>query len=313
MVFTEDYFQGEERDGFYVQPVMKHVWAAQMEILEEIDRICKNHQIKYFAYGGTLLGAIRHHGYIPWDDDMDLGMLREDYEKFRHYTETELPDGWFVLDTQPTVIRIMNTNMIRVDQEFLERFHGCPYIMGVDIFCWDCVPKDKKEEEIVTNLFWSIAYLAVYWDEFDEEGRQAWEEARKEGVRGIENITGYHFDWNQPLKEQLSYLADRVLAMYWNEEYEEVTRTFILHEQPDYRISRCCFDEMTEVPYENMMIPVPRMYDALLKLDYGEHYMTPIRDYIHSYPFFKDQIKALRTQYENRGESMPEQFEWEEM
>lgn len=313
MVFAEDYFQGEEREGFYVQPLMKRTWAAQLEILEEIDRICKKHEIKYFAYYGTLLGAVRHYGFIPWDDDLDLGMLRGDYERFRHYAEKELPEGWFLLGTQPTVLRVMNTDRIRVDQEFLDRFHGCPYMMGVDIFCWDSVLEDEKEQKAVTNLFWSIAYLAVYWDEFEEGDRQAWTEAREAGVRAVEKMTGCHFDWNRPLKEQLAYLADQVMAMYWKEDCREVTRTFLLHERPDYRIQRRCVGEMTEAPYENMVIPVPKEYDPLLRLDYGDGYMTPVRDYAHSYPFFKDQIEALRMQYENRGETMPAYFEWEEL
>lgn len=310
MVFTEEYFQGEERGGFYVKPLMKHVWAAQLEILSEIDRICKKHQIQYFAYYGTLLGAVRHQGYIPWDDDMDLGMIRKDYEIFRSYAGTELPEGWFLLETQPTVIRIMNSDRIRTDQEFLDRFHGCPYMMGVDVFCWDSVPQDKKEEKTAVDLFWSIAYLAVYWDEFDEDGRQIWEAAREAGVRNIETITGYHFDWNRPMKEQLAYLADKVASLYWDDGCKEVTRPFLLHERSDYRIPRSCIEKTIEVPYENTKIPIPEQYDLLLRLDYGDSYMTPMRDYSHSYPFFQDQVNALRMRYQECGKEMPECFKW---
>ena len=90
--FSDDFFKGEEIDGFYVQPVLKRCWAATMELLSIIDSICKRHGITYFADWGTLLGAIRHKGYIPWDDDMDITMTRINYEKFIKVAPNELPE-----------------------------------------------------------------------------------------------------------------------------------------------------------------------------------------------------------------------------
>ena len=91
--FDKDFFEKEERCGFTIEPMMKSVWAAQLEVLEKIDRICKENGIKYFADWGTLLGAVRHKGFIPWDDDMDICMLRPDYLRFiqviDNYTRSE--------------------------------------------------------------------------------------------------------------------------------------------------------------------------------------------------------------------------------
>ena len=69
---------------------LKRLQTIQMDMLLEVKRICGKHNIQYSLIGGTLLGAIRHNGYIPWDDDADIGMLREDYERFRIVCETEL-------------------------------------------------------------------------------------------------------------------------------------------------------------------------------------------------------------------------------
>ena len=82
MCVPDNFLEGEIRNSFYVESMMKKVWAAQLEVLHEIDRICKKHNITYFADWGTLLGAVRHKGFIPWDDDMDITMKRQDYIKF---------------------------------------------------------------------------------------------------------------------------------------------------------------------------------------------------------------------------------------
>ena len=69
ITFDEKFFEAEVRDDFRISPMMKRCWAAEMEVLCQIDRICKKHGIPYFADWGTLLGAVRHKGIIPWDDE----------------------------------------------------------------------------------------------------------------------------------------------------------------------------------------------------------------------------------------------------
>ena len=81
MEFKPDFFKGEIRDGFYIEPMMKCAWAVQMDVLEDIQKLCRANNIQYFADGGTLLGTIRHQGYIPWDDDIDIAVLRKDYDR----------------------------------------------------------------------------------------------------------------------------------------------------------------------------------------------------------------------------------------
>lgn len=77
-----EFYKEEIRCGYTVDEKTKRVWAVQLEMLDEVERICKANGLKYFADSGTLIGTIRHEGYIPWDDDIDLVMLREDYDQF---------------------------------------------------------------------------------------------------------------------------------------------------------------------------------------------------------------------------------------
>nr|MCR4758159.1 LicD family protein [Butyrivibrio sp.] len=85
LTFSEEWFKDEAREGFFVPEMMKRFWAAQLVVLSEIDKICKRHDIKWYADMGTLIGTIRHKGYIPWDDDFDISMLRDDWERFFKY------------------------------------------------------------------------------------------------------------------------------------------------------------------------------------------------------------------------------------
>ena len=75
--------------------------ATQLEIMDEIHRICTNNNIEYFLDSGSALGAVRHKGFIPWDDDIDVGMIRDQYDRFVDCCKTQLSPS-FILQTQET-------------------------------------------------------------------------------------------------------------------------------------------------------------------------------------------------------------------
>ena len=94
MNFDNNFFDNEVRNGFFVCSLMKRAWAAQIDVLAYFDKICQENGLKYYADFGTLLGAVRHKGFIPWDDDIDVSMFREDIEKLRTLMDQSSHDGF---------------------------------------------------------------------------------------------------------------------------------------------------------------------------------------------------------------------------
>ena len=77
----EGFLEPEERCGYQVTTKLKKIWAVELDLLDQFQKVCAKHNIKYQVFAGTLLGAVRHKGFIPWDDDIDVCMPREDYDK----------------------------------------------------------------------------------------------------------------------------------------------------------------------------------------------------------------------------------------
>jgi len=122
----------------------RRMQLVQIPLIQEVDRVCRKHDIRYTISCGTLLGAVRHKGYIPWDDDADITMLREDFEKFRKVAGEMDPDIAFYQDhyNDPEYlweypkVRRTGTTFVRVGQEHIK----CKTGVAIDIFPLDDVP-----------------------------------------------------------------------------------------------------------------------------------------------------------------------------
>lgn len=296
MVLKEDFFEGEVREGFYVDSTMKKVWAAEMELLAAVVEICERHDIKYFADWGTLLGTVRHHGYVPWDDDIDIAMLREDYTKFLAVAEKELPPPiWLrtpytdsTFDGFHTVI--WNSREISFEEEHLKSFHGCPYIVGIDIFPLDYIPRDVQEAEVWEEIYTIIGVLI---DQIVREEAQA--EEVEEMLKNVESVCNVAIDREKSVKMQLYRLLDAVCGLYNEDECDELTlASLLLRDRRKYRLKKDWYAKTVKMPFENMILSVPGNYDKVLKEMYGD-YQKPVKGGAdHDYPCYKVQEEALK-------------------
>lgn len=295
MEFPKSYFEDEVRDGFYVPAMIKKAWAAQLQVLEDVDRVCRENNIQYFAEWGTLLGAVRHHGFIPWDDDMDICMKRADYNKFLAIAKDKLPKGYDLFgihneeNLDNIVTRVINTRTINFSQEFLYKFNGFPFCSGIDIFPLDFIapnPDDDKFVKDVINIVNSVA-KAVGSD------AGAVTELESE-LCEIEEMCGVQLKRDDTLFQQLNILVDNLCSIYTEEEAKDITIMALWLEGGTYKFPKEYYSKSVRIPFENTTIPVPVAYDSILKRKYGD-YMKPVHTWdSHEYPFFDRQINVLK-------------------
>lgn len=291
-VFEESYFQGEYREGFYIENMMKRTWAAQIDVLEKVGEICKKYGLRYFADSGTLLGAIRHKGYIPWDDDIDIAMFREDYEKLVAIAGKELPEDYCVYDARTSegwsgaISRIVNSSQVGyANAELMKRNHGCPYIVGIDIFVLDELPLEKELEEIQWDLLASIMLIKL-----EVLQKKTVDEELEKKLLRIEELCNVKLSRDEHLANGLLDLGDTICCLYNQGTGEEITNLYWYINYRDYRFQKEWYRDSILVPFENIMIPVPIDYDKILTVAYGADYMTPKQVSAgHDYPHYKSQ------------------------
>lgn len=296
MKVDDNFFQDEERCGFWIESKMKRFWASEIEVLEEIRRVCKKHNIKWFADWGTMLGAVRHKGFIPWDDDIDIGMLRDDWNRFAEIAPKEL-DKWFEMkniyndpEQDNCIMRVINNRHMCFDEDFLERFHMCPFSTGIDIFPIDYIPRDSQKDHELVHLVHTLMVTSATVSE-----EPPYTKDDRDIVKMWEKTLGVKVDWSNRLFHEMKKLVDMAMQQCNPEDADEVCSMMRRQNGQDYHVPKEYYDEWVEMPFEYTTIAVPKNYDYILKLKYGEDYMTPKQVLGgHDYPNYKEQELALK-------------------
>lgn len=297
-----------ERENFYIEKMMKRAWAVSIKIVKEIEKICKKHHIQYFADWGTLLGAVRHQGFVPWDDDIDIAMRRQDYNRFLAIAREELPEGYCIVDATydekwtNLIARVLNVpdwnnSKLQLDTDKLEQFYGCPYIVGIDIQPLDYIPRNSEEADLQADILQNV-FAAAY--ELLQNGGEITEEIKKE-LNLIEEVCNYHFTEESILVHQLFRLASAISQMYGEEDGDEITYMYSYVKRRSYRLRAEWYKESVTAPFETTTVEVPKEYVKVLEALYGEGWKSCYKGAsAHEYPFYKSQRKQL----ENAGISV---------
>lgn len=313
MKFEKEFFEDEYRESFLVERMMKCYWAAQIEVLEEIERVCEKYGLTYYADSGTLLGAVRHKGFIPWDDDVDITMKRADYEKFLAVAEEELPSQYRVFTYNTTQFqcerstRIVNNSVIELSKEHLNKFHGCPFVAGIDLYPLDYIPVKQQEAEIQVKL------LKVMWNLIRRIREGEIKETVEETLREIGEVCRVELVNDDTVITQLLRLIDAVAKLFCEEEAEEITiiNCMVMPGRSKYRYRKEWFDSVERLQFENGTIAVPAGYEQILRVAYGDDYMMPkITRLGHEYPLYQPQLQVVEEwRKKNVAKELPQLIE----
>jgi len=288
--FESSFFADEVREGFFVPTMMKRFWAAQMIVLSKIVQICERHDIKWVADYGTLIGAVRHGGYIPWDDDFDICMMRDDYYKFFEYAKDELPKEYVLLNMhteeeyENVLGRVTNSRGIDYSEAHLKEYAGCPYSIGVDIFPLDNVSDD---EELDNRRKEKVLLVAKAADMIDA-GKEKSGELRNL-LAQIEAQNNIKINRNGNIKKQLVLLTEKLYTEFSDEDTKYVASMKFWTAYNAQKHERAMFDDIVRLPFENTYINAPARYREMLKAQYGDFFKVYKGGGMHDYPAYHSQ------------------------
>lgn len=246
---------------------------TELDMLVEFDRVCRKHNIDYVLFGGSLLGAVRHKGYIPWDDDADIGMLRKDYEKFKKYRNEMNPSICYFQDheTDPEYrwgygkLRRTGSKYVRVGQEHLK----CKTGIFVDVFPMDDIP-----QSIIGQIFqdWHCYCLRkILWSEvakYNEKGFwKAWFSLLSKIPVSVpfSQFRMYERKSRKNSKNRVRCLAFPATGTLYKK--NPVSER--------YGMPKSWFTDRTEYLFEGKKLFSSRDYDTVLKYIYGDYMKIP--------------------------------------
>lgn len=266
----QDFLEPEYREEFYVDEKRKALWKTELDMFEAFDALCQKHNLKYFLMAGGMLGAVRHKGFIPWDDDIDIAMLREDYDIFMNVAPNELPTPLFLQDGMnekmyfDSIVRIRDprtTGIIRKDLT-----SSCNNGVFIEIFPYDNIPDNAmkaKIQDIMIRFYKNILLRNVYLLEF--------ESAMKRIVFQLISDVAIML-WG---RDGIYRKYDHWCRKYNNNECEYRNILTAYSYRSTFKYKKSVITDLIRVPYEYTYAYIPRNYDVCLTQVYHDYMLLP--------------------------------------
>lgn len=289
---NKEFFEEEVRWDYLVTKKQKRVWAKELEILLYFDEICRKHNLKYHLDCGTLLGAVRHKGFIPWDDDIDVTMCRPDYEILKAVMAEEIREPYFFQTVYSDSIlfhfaKIRNSETTAIEEKFCSENppHQGIYI---DIFPLDATfveentPYERMEREL--------------WFLMTEP-----EKVKKAMEKGVPFFLPYdmlHEFLQMSIRERMRYFEGLFINNY--EKSDKIAPTMSVVSGSKFMFEKSWYEDVVYLSFEGYDFPVPMGYEEVLKRRYGD-YMTPVMNQTLHNGILLDPDRSYMEYYKERG------------
>ena len=258
---------------------IRKLQKVELEILKEADRVCKLLNIDYYLIGGTLLGAVRHGGFIPWDNDIDIAMKRDDYEAFRKYWEKENSGKYFYQDykteqhhtQEHALLRLKGTHMQFVYHQTDKYSIQCDGIF-LDIFPLDYAPTTSRKQK-----------------------------AQQRKIKALSNLVQAKISRNYYGTGKLKYAVKKILAVFlkpvpFKYLHKKIEKVMIKYNHTDspYLVSMAShysykkqlmlsevYGKPKKIKFEGLDFSAPEQTDVYLKQIYGDYMKLPSEESRH--------------------------------
>lgn len=269
MQVPESFYEAEERSGHLITKKEKKIWAVELDLIEEFRRVCTKYNLRWFVAYGTLLGAVRHNGFIPWDNDVDVWMPREDFKILcKHSNEFLHP---YFLQTPQTEKGRYFSNSAKLCNSLTTGSWKGLYDLGIncglfiDIFILDEIPDSKeKERSVLKKIFFYSRF------EFFINRKNKHKLSFKQYVRYLIWIFYFHKCDGAVLFDLIGEICDKCNGRG----YGRMGYFPSLYGERD-RFPKECLSETQWVDFEILKVPVPIGFHTILSNVYGNYMQLP--------------------------------------
>ena len=257
--------------------VLRQLQLVELDIVALFQKICEKHHLRYIMFGGTMLGAIRHKGFIPWDDDIDVAMPRPDYEKFIQIVAEELPEGYDFRNYKHD--EKYNRYFSRLVDKHVKVYNASYSLTKIESAWIDIFPLDGmpgctllRKLHFWRVTMWRFLYRASCFNELANLNRpgRAW--YLRLAIRFL-SIT--HFGKGLNTHKMMRIMEKRMLKYDYDQSpyFANLVSAYMQRETFDKKV----LGNLPKYPFETLMIPGAEHYDDFLTQCYGD-YMTPPSD-----------------------------------
>ena len=274
--------------GFEVSAQMKRIWAMELDMVEKFVAVCREHNLEYMIMGGTLLGAVRHKGFIPWDNDIDILMPRKDFNKLLEIGPEAFKSPLFFQtpvteDSRffSTYVKIRNGNGTAATREDFESGINCG--MFIDIFCLDEIPDSP----------WLRKLYYRRLNEISKMQRFALGKTLQGGMvnrikHSLQRFV-YRFVYHCPDTAALFEIYQKAAGKYAGKHCRQVAHQAFGYWE-NFIWEKKDWDERIQLDFEDLKLDAPKGYDAILKHQYGDYMKLPEDKSTHDFLDFNPDV-----------------------